>query len=487
MNALRPFFLLLGRLSVFWLSVFGLFVTSILVLGLSEPDGRFGMYIDTIFISAFGFPLLAGWLSGAVIQELQHTSFAAVLPNAGSRILKGFLFTGVVMSFIVTVWIVLVSDSTQNLPVLFVIGLSSFCLGGILLDPLSSWLTSLNVVVVLSLLVKSGFMGQITADHPWITIVVTLSVGTICLIRLFARSTFRLKPFRATAPMPGSFSLEKTREYERQRMIREVSKRSDWRSRDYLGENDWRWVRAAFHETYGAQSWKTVLRVITRSWGLGILIVAHAWADKGQWSLGEAIARSLYDALFRSPYQAVFGELGGQYPLVMIIISLLGILMVMFNPIALNGGIVHPLSRQQIARISFRCSLADGAMLLLTVGLGWYLIGQLMGFLAGIEMRYNYVPFYFRVLLVTLLLLPLAHWGRLKVQEAERKKFENTLIGVIFGIIGFVLAAGIGTWLSPRLFGSPSMELLALSLLILASQLLYRHKLIRYYQTADLA
>jgi hypothetical protein len=487
MNALRPFFLLLGRLSVFWLSVFGLVVMSILVTGLSEPDEKFGMYIDSIFISAFGFPLLAGWLAGAVIQELQHTSFAAVLPKAGPRMFRGFLFAGVAMSLIVTVWIALVSDPVHSLPVLFAIGLSAYCLGGILLDPLSSWLTSLNVVVVVALLMKSGSMGHITAGHPWITIGVTLGVGALCLFRLFARSTFRLKPFRATAPIPGSFSLEKTREFERQRMIREISKRSNWHSRGYLGGNVWRWVRAAFHETHGARSWKTVVRVISRGWGLGLLIVAHAWADKGEWSLGEAIARSLYDGLFRSPYQAVFGERGGQYPLVMIVISLLGIVIALFNPIALNGGIVHPLSRKQVARVSFRCGLVDGAILLLTVGLGWYLVGQLMGILVGIEMRYDYVPFYFRVLLVTLFLLPLAHWGRLKVQEAERKKFENTLIGVIFGIVGFVLTTGIGTWLSPRLFGPPLTELLALSLLILASQLFYRHKLNRYYQTADLA
>jgi len=61
------------------------------------------------------------------------------------------------------------------------------------------------------------------------------------------------------------------------------------------------------------------------------------------------------------------------------------------------------------------------------------------------------------------------------------------MLGVIFGVVGFSFAVFLLTIVWPAIFGSPIAELVTLSVALLISQLLYRHKLTTYYQTADLA
>ena len=97
------------------------------------------------------------------------------------------------------------------------------------------------------------------------------------------------------------------------------------------------------------------------------------------------------------------------------------------------------------------------------------------------------MPFFLRVLLITLVLMPLAHWGRLRLLEAARRKFENTLVGVIFGVVGFVVAVCFWTYVSPALFGSPAVELVSLAVALVVSHLIYGRMLTTYYRSADLA
>jgi hypothetical protein len=75
----------------------------------------------------------------------------------------------------------------------------------------------------------------------------------------------------------------------------------------------------------------------------------------------------------------------------------------------------------------------------------------------------------------------------LRLEAATRRKAENTMVVAIFGVIGFVIAVVLGTFILPRLFGSPALELVALTVALLVSELLYRHRLTSYYGIADLA
>jgi len=61
------------------------------------------------------------------------------------------------------------------------------------------------------------------------------------------------------------------------------------------------------------------------------------------------------------------------------------------------------------------------------------------------------------------------------------------LVGLIFGVSGFVLAVCATVFVSPRLFNAPAVELGALVVALLLSQWIYRQALIGYTRTADLA
>ena len=90
MTTLRPFFLLLGRASVFWLGAIGLFVVSMVTAGVAKPDSPAILYLDATLIASLAFPGAAGWLVGLVIQEFQHTTFAHPLPGVRSRLRAGY-------------------------------------------------------------------------------------------------------------------------------------------------------------------------------------------------------------------------------------------------------------------------------------------------------------------------------------------------------------------------------------------------------------
>lgn len=222
-------------------------------------------------------------------------------------------------------------------------------------------------------------------------------------------------------------------------------------------------------------------------WPPSLVVLIYALADRGEMPIAEAIGRALYDALFASPHQAQFGEKGGPYGIVLIVIAAAGVVTTLFNAVTLHDAVAYPLSRLQRARVAFRAGLVDLGFLVLFLGLGLYVIGHLTGFLVGYEVRFDFMPFHIRVLLVTLVLIPLGHWGRLKLQAATRRKAENMLVAVSFGVTGFVVAVGACVFLSPRILVFPVAELVVLLGALVISQLTYRSKLSSYYQTADLA
>ena len=486
MNTLRPFFLLLGRASVFWMGAIGLFVVSMVVADIGDPDERLGLFLDAVFVAAFAFPAGAGWLAGAVVQEFQHTSFATHLPGVRFRIATGFAAAGLVVSLVVVGLIGRMSTTPQNLAALLAVGLGAYCLGGVLVDPLSTWISGFNVVVVLLLVARSRDAARIVDKHPWSVVAIALAVGVVCFLRLFARSTFRLKPFRPTSFLPGRFSLEKARRIEQWKRARRGPAKTDWHA-GYLGTDPWGWVRAAFHEARGDRGGRSVSKALTPSVCLGLLVVLNAWLDRGEFSFGGAVARSINDALFRSPHQPQFGEHGGPFLMVLIIIAAAAFVTALFRPVALTAAIAYPLSRRQHAQVFFRGGLVDGGIILFIVAPCLFAVGHLMGWLVGYEIRFDFMPYFFRVLMITLILIPLAHWGRLGLLAATRRKSGNTMVGVIFGVIGFVVAVLVLSYISAGLLESPALELGLLSVALLVSQLVYRHKLTNYFRTADLA
>jgi len=486
MIALRPMLQLLGRASVFWLAALVIFCLSLAIAGIFKPEAGLGQYLDGIFVAAVLFPGCAGSIAGAVVQEFEHTSFAAVLPGVRYRLGSGFVCVGLAVTVLVVAVIGLNASSPVNLALLFVVGLCAFCLGGLLPDPLSAPITMVVGTIGLLLVAASRDLARVTGEHPWGTVALAGLVAVASVSRLFARSTFRRKPGRPTSPFPGRFSLERKQQFERERRLADGPRKSAWR-RGYLGEAASRWVRAAMHEVYGAHGWKSIPRAIGKAWALGLLVLLYAWLDKGEMSYGKAVAASLYDALFRNPHVPQFGESGGPYPLVLFALGGAAIATAWFSPIALGSGLTYPLSRSQQARVLFGGGLVHAGIFVFVVAPVLLAIGYFSGWVLGYAPRFDFMPFFLRVLLVSVILMPLAHRGRLGSQAASRRRAANTMIGMIFGVCGFVLLAGIGTFVSPRLFGSPQVELSGLALALVLSQWLYRRGLTSYFRTVDLA
>ncbi len=486
MNAMRPFFLLVGRASVFWLSAIGAAAIAITVTGLTQPEAFPALRFDAVMLSAFVFPLAAGFLAGALVQELQHATFAAALPGVRSRVSTGFLACGAIVAVAVVGAIALTDVPPERLPVLCAFALGSFGLGGVLNDPLSRWVTAVNVGVVLAAVVSSAELSRIAARQPWAIAFVSLAVGAAGVARLFARGTFRRKPFRASKPLPGRFSLEKSEAVEHRKMIERGPRRARWRG-GMLGDDPWLWVRAALHEVHPTRGLHGMVTRVGRAWGLGVIVLMSAWADRGDMSLGEAVARSLHDALLRSPHVPRFGERGGPYLMVVLLVATVGVLVPLLAPVGLRDECVYPISRRLRARIAFRAGLVDVGVLLGILGVGLFALGSLTGRAVGIEIRFDFMPFFLHALLVTVVLMPLVHRGRIRLHAARRRKDENTQVWVVFGIIGFVTLASVATFLSAALFPDPAVELSVLTAAIVVSQLLYRRALRIHYATADLA
>jgi len=484
MNALRPFFMLIGRASVIWLGIFALFIFSIIVVGLTEEDAFFKPYVDVVFAVVFLFSASAGWLSGAVIQEFQHTTIAMFLPNVRFRLALGFLCGGLLVVAAIVWFLALMNFSPQSPVVLFAIGVCAYCLTGLLINPLSGWITALMVVLVLNALYNSAALQSWSHQHAWLTVVTAVTVSIFCISQLFSRSAFRTRPFRDTFALPGRFSFEKS--HQRHVNVRRNgrSETSFWKT-GYLGDDTWRWVRTAIFETYGLNPFKTMIRDIAKAWPLVLVILLGPWIDKGNMPFGEALARSLYDALFRSPYVPQFGEHDAR-PLVMLGIATIGALTALFKPVMLNDSIVYPLSRLQHAAIQFRGGLIDAALFLFIMAPFLLMLGYLLGWSVGIEIRLDFMPFFFRVLLLIVALMPLAYWGRLQLQEATWRKAENNMVAVVIGMVCFVILVSIMTAISGAMFESPALELGVLTIAVLVSRLMYWRSLVNFYSSADL-
>jgi len=486
MNVFQAFFPLIGRASVIWLSILGMTVVTIIVSGLAQEDGNFAAYVDATFAAAFLFPASAGWIAGAVIRELQHTTFAMFLPSIRFRLAIGYITAGLLVSVLIVGLIAAMNPLQYKLFVLLAIGLGGYSLSSIMVDSTSNWVAALMVVLILAVVTNSGELQRLTNEYSWLTTALMLGVGFASVSRLFSRSTFRKNPFKPISPLPGRFAFEKSRQNQQRLKIKGGPVEAAWKS-DYLGNDPWRWVRAAIHETYGANFVKALSKSIAKAWGLGLLILVSAWLDKGEMRFTEALAWSINDALLRSPFQPQFGEHGGPYPLVIIVIAAIGAVTALFSPVALNDSMYYPLSRIQRALVQFRGGLVDAAIFLFIITPCLLIIGYLTGWSVGFEIRFDFMPFFLRVLLLTLVLMPMAYWGRLQLQEATWRKAENNMVAVIIGIVGFVILVSLLTALSGAIFDSPGIEVAVLITAILTSRLIYWRSLLNFYTTADLA
>jgi hypothetical protein len=480
---LAPFFLLLGRPAVFWIGLATLAASSLLVTGLSQPDELWVSYVNGALLAAFGFPAAAGWLAGFVVQEFQHSSFAWSLPGVRRRLAAGYLTTGLALSAVVTFFTSQAASAQNHFMVLGALAMAGYCAGGVLLDPFRRSLTALNAVLVVGFVYTSKSLADAANRYPLGALLVAITLGALAASRLFSRETFRKKPFTPMSPLPGSYYLKRSADYERAQQAGNTTRGSNWRQ-GYLGAHPWRWARAAALEGYGALTWRSALGRIRGFWILGLLFGLHAWRDKGALGFWESLGRTIYETVLHSPHAPRFGEIGAD-PLVPMLIGAVGATLALWSPAGLKTSLLYPLSRSDRARVTFRAGLVDATTLFLAVGGGLLLLGQTAGWLTGHSVRLDFMPFFLRGLLGTVALMPLALGASLRIRTSGGRSSSDALVWMVLGLIGFVVAVVTWSYHFPD-FGSPAIEITTSLALVATGQLAYRRWLRRFFAGGDL-
>lgn len=484
MRALAAFFSLVGRPAVFWLGVIGLGSVALLLMALTQPEAPTAAHIDGAVLAALLFPGVAGFLAGALVRELQHCTFTWPLPAVRRQLAGGIATAAGVVTFITTALIAARGPGYPPL-VLWPLCLGAFCLGGALVDPTRKTLTFFNAAVALVLVSRTVELGAFLQSRPLVAVAAALVAAGLYSWRLLAQEAFRRKPFLPTVPMPGAFSMAQTLRYEREKGAGRKAAGRRWRTA-YLGARVGAWVRAAFYESYGDLGLGHMGRALGSTWALLLLIVAHAYAHMGDGSFWRALGYSAYDTFFQPPHLPPYGD-DGPYEIVAIVVAAFGAILSFWNPVALRAGLAYPLSRRQLARVTYRASLLEAAISSLVVGGSLFVVGQAAGWAVGLPVRLDFLPLFFRALLMTLVGLPLVQWLRARAWNAGFVKKKDAYVVLMVGLIAFVAAVTVATFVLANALPSTVAQLVTLGVAWAASQALYRKKLQDHFTGADLA
>ncbi len=487
MSDLRAFFTLIGRDAFFWLAALGLGCVSILLVAITQPHAPTVDYVDAFILASFAFPALAGWLAGAMIQELQTCTFTWSLPKVQPKISRGFFTFGAIVTVIVVTFVSL-QGSPYNPLVLGAVGLAGYSFGANYYGRVTWHRTWLATIFSLAVLFTSRGLGGLASTYPGSTALLALASAGYFSYGLLSVSTFRKGRFRLPSPLPGAFFLQRSQRFERQKQAMRTSPTRGWRS-GYLGNTPWKWVRAGVHEAYGPLTLGVVGRAIASTWVLWLLVALHAWVERveaGDESFGIALGKTLHDVLLRSPNVPPYGE-EGPYAMVVFVIAALGAILCLKASATPNSGVLYPLSRKAFAGVAFRGGQVEAGFYFVAIFVGFLLVSLVAGALVGYETRLDFLPFFVRPLIATTVLLPLLQYGRLRMQAPGRQKEQNAFLLVVGGVLGFVTMVSIWTYFAPQVFRTTRVEIVAFLVLLLTSRLVYWVAVRRHFASADLA
>lgn len=245
------------------------------------------------------------------------------------------------------------------------------------------------------------------------------------------------------------------------------------------------WLKAAWYETHGGARMRYGLRAIAGSWGLFLVLILEARLNAGDLGFWKSVCWVLHDGLMRAPTPPLTGERSGLFLMVGIFIVFAGASLAFWRPVALSEMFLHPVSRRQRADLVFAGSFIDMVILLFILVPLLFLLGHGAGLLAGVQPRFNYLPYFLRVLLVTLALMPLAYLAGLRMRSRWERE-PHSMVGVSLGMAVFSAVVMVLVFLSESAFRSASNELIVLLAAVLASRPVLYRWLQHHYRTTDL-
>lgn len=466
-----------------------------------------GWHLHRLSLSSLLFPAFAGLLAGQIVHEIQHCSFSWTLPALRRKLFLSVLCTGLGVALLSAWWYtdplsnlfhlsnlfqrkympyyqsVFIRQERQKaltsppygeilsyyethgslvagLP-LFALGLLWYCMGTALRVPFKiSGENRFSLLTLVLLLLTLGYVDEITnffRIRPLPSLALSALGAWIYLRQGFSVDTARLEPFVPVYPLLDNFRQTVAGRYRKEKLSFGKPRETMWRgSLTGAGGGIIEWMSAAAYENGGMPLTRWLMSTCGTGIAVTLAVVGLGYLTNG--------------------LQNVF-----RFKFVLWLMSLLVWNQALFSNLFLQKGRLYPLSRSQLAAITYRMSLLHSVILFGVVGIACSLLGGALPALAGRRWRVEVISDVFRTLMPTLVFVPLAYWIRMFY---GRPSYGVSLVGwTILSVSVGIIAVG---WknLLPGLIPVSGIALFA-GLLLLA-QGLYRYGLEAYFRRDDL-
>ena len=406
--------------------------------GLSEP-GR-------LILITMALPSIAGVFVGQSVGEIQHTPLSWLLPRLRSLLFSCVCITGIGLAALTTWtyhWMGGFAPAIPTLASCFLWYSLAFTIGTYEFVDARTLRYRSSVVMYFTILIL-GFgiltINRITDYYIAQPVLCTLATLIVAILYLKRTSAVGVTRDKSLVSMPV-FHRYTFGPHQTVRVAGRRGSRRKWnRAAPLNGLVDW--IQAGEYENYGA--------------------VRIGW-------LGTAF---LYSFVMMAVV-AVMGRIFGQYQMhgyIAISVSL-GILMIQ-QALYVQKSWLYPLSRHQLARLTYWSSLLHNALHCGIMLLAFLLLERLTGVFMGIDLA--------RPLLLMFVCIPVIQWVRFRNAQSA---ISSNVILAVFIICYSIL---IVIWLEFGCCISFAYEAAAVAGLILLSQFLFRYKVNRYFNTGDL-
>ncbi len=398
---------------------------------LSEP-GR-------LILITMALPSIAGFFIGQSIGELQHTPISWSLPRLRRLLSSSVCITGIGLAALTTWTYDWLGGPAPVIPILascfmwhslaFTIGTYEF-VDARTLRYRSSVVTYITILILVFGILSINNVTDYYIAQPLLCTLVTLIIAILYLKRTSGVGVTREKSL-VSMPVFHRYT------FGPHQTARRDSRRKWTRAAPLNGLGDW--IRAGEYENYGT-----------------------AWAG---W-LGSAF---LYSTVILATV-AVLIQLFGHAEAVIVPITL-GLWMLQLS-LYVKTGWLYPLSRLELARLAYWCSLLHNALHCGVMLLMFLLLDGLTGIFTGLDLA--------RPVLLMFICNPVIQWVRFR---NEQFKVLSYVILAVFIICYSIL---ITIWLEFGCCISFAYEAATVASLILLSQYLFRCKIRQHFKFGDL-
>ncbi len=423
------------------------FLCGIIVLVVSSLDRAFPSLSGPgrLILLTMTLPSLAGFFVGQSVGEIQHTPLSWSLPRIRWRLVSSVCLTGAVIAVVTTCAYDWFGGTAPTIPILascflwyslvFTIGTYEF------IDARSirirkSAVLSITILILVFGVLSINRIADLYTSQPALCALVTLIGALLYLIHSFGVNAVRGKSL-VSMPVFHRFTFGP---YQTAKLAGRRDSRRRWKlTAPLTGPIDW--ILAGEYENFGR----------TRVGWLGVAVLNSstvAVAAAGfVWILGEEQTLSTVVTV-----NLAFG--------------------MYFLSLYLQKGWLYPLSRVQLAGLTYWSSLLHNGFHCGIMFLGICVLDALTGILTEIDFA--------RPILLMFVCNPVIQWVRLRHVQLK----VSSYVILAFFLIGYSILNPI--WLDWGPDISFAYEVAAIAGLVLLSQSLFRYKIEMYFEKGDL-